>query len=165
MRYPIKLFLSLSFFSFLGFSQNSIDEAIEKFNTGSINYISVEALKDKLDAGQDLILLDTRAKKEFRVSHLKNAIWVGYDNFDIKKVKQLDKNTEIVVYCSIGVRSEQIGEQLKAMGFKNINNLYGGIFEWSNQGYPVYQKGNQTQKVHAYDKFWGKFLERGQKIF
>ena len=57
----------------------------------------------------------------------------------------------------IGVRSEQIGEQLKAMGYDNIKNLYGGIFEWTNQGYPVFKGNQQTLKVHAYDDFGGSF--------
>lgn len=151
-------------FSLTGIAQNSIDEAIQKYNSGSVDYIEAETLKTKLDAGENIVLLDTRAKAEFDVSHLKNAIWIGYDNFKKENVKQLDKNTEIVVYCSIGVRSEQIGERLKNMGFKNIQNLYGGIFDWVNRGYPIYRNNQQTQNVHPYDKFWGKFLELGNKV-
>ncbi|RRO12154.1 rhodanese-like domain-containing protein [Flavobacteriaceae bacterium 14752] len=163
MSYLLK-YLTVFLFSLTGIAQNSIDEAIQKYNSGSVDYIEVETLKTKLDAGEDIVLLDTRAKAEFDVSHLKNAIWIGYDNFKKENVKQLDKNTEIVVYCSIGVRSEQIGERLKNMGFKNIQNLYGGIFDWVNRGYPIYKNSKQTKNVHAYDKFWGKFLERGNKI-
>ncbi len=163
MCYPLK-FLGLFIFSISGLAQNSINEAIQKYNSGSIDYIEVETLKTKLDTGENIVLLDTRTKAEYSVSHLKNAIWIGYDNFDIKKVKHLDKNTIIVVYCSIGVRSEQIGEQLKSIGFKNIQNLYGGIFDWINHGYPIYKNNKQTQNVHPYDKFWGNFLERGNKV-
>jgi len=163
MSYLLKI-LSLFFICLIGFTQESIDYAIQKYNSNSIDYIDVKSLKTELKTGQDLVLLDSRSKAEYNVSHLKNAIWVGYDTFDIEKVNHLDKDAEIVVYCSIGVRSEQIGEQLEAMGFKNIKNLYGGIFEWINHGYPVYQNNNPTLNVHPYDKFWGKFLKRGHKV-
>ena len=152
-------------FSYISWSQNTIDEAIEKYNTGSIDYIDVKTLKDKLDKGKDLILLDTRAQVEYDISHLKNAVWLGYEYLNLKGLEDIDKNQQLIVYCSIGVRSEQIGEQLKAMGYDNIKNLYGGIFEWSNQGYPVYQDQQQTQKVHAYNKFWEKFLLKAEKVF
>ena len=45
-------------------------------------------------------------------------------------------------------------------------NLRGGIFDWVNMGYPVYDKeGNETQKIHAYDKSWGKWLIKGEKVY
>ena len=162
IRFGILLLLFV--FTETSTAQNSIDEALQKHNSGSVPYISVEQLKAKIVNNESLVLLDTRAKAEYEVSHIKNAIRIGYENFDIKKVKQLDKNTEIVVYCSIGVRSEQIGERLKKMGFKNIQNLYGGIFDWVNHGYPVFKNNQQTQNVHPYDKYWGKFLKRGNKV-
>ena len=111
------------------------------------------------------IFLDAREPKEFAVSHLKNAIPVGYDHFDLKKLPVLDKNSRIVVYCSVGYRSEKIAEKLLAAGYKNVSNLYGGIFEWVNQDNPVYNEAGQTAKVHAYDRTWGVWLNKGEKIY
>ena len=79
----------------------------------------------------DAILLDAREEKEFKVSHLKNAICVGYDNFKLKETLEKlpeDKNTKIVVYCSLGIRSETVAHKLIEAGYTNIYNLYGGIF-------------------------------------
>jgi rhodanese-related sulfurtransferase len=60
-----------------------------------------------------------------------------------------DKNTNIIVYCSIGVRSEQIGEKLKKLGYKNLHNLY-GIFEYKNSGGQVVNNQNKvTDSVHT----------------
>ena len=64
------------------------------------------------------IILDAREKKEFNVSHLKGALNIGYDNIDKNVITQLDKNKTIVVYCSIGYRSEKVGELLRAKGYK-----------------------------------------------
>jgi rhodanese-related sulfurtransferase len=114
----------------------------------------------------DVVLLDTRAKREYEVSHLPQARWVGYEEFDLKKVENLPKDTPIVVYCTVGVRSERVGEKLKAAGYRNVRNLYGSIFEWVNQDNPVVDnQGKPTQKVHAYSRTWGVWLNKGEKVY
>ena len=114
----------------------------------------------------DAIFIDAREKKEYDISHIKNSIWVGYDNYSIKPLALLDKTSKIIVYCSVGYRSEIIAKKLIALGFQNSMNLYGGIFEWVNQGYPVYDLQNQvTSKVHAYSKSWGIWLNEGEKVY
>lgn len=112
------------------------------------------------------LFLDAREEKEFLVSHLPNTRFVGYDHFNITTLGGLSRSQPIVVYCSIGKRSEDITRKLKKEGFTNVYNLYGGIFEWVNQDHPVYDmQNNRTDKVHAYGKFWGKFLNKGTKVF
>ena len=113
-----------------------------------------------------VLLLDTRAKREYEVSHLPEARWVGYEEFDLKNVADLPKNTPIVVYCTVGVRSERVGEKLKAAGYQNVRNLYGSIFEWVNQGNTVVDtQGKPTLKVHAYSRAWGIWLNKGEKVY
>ena len=128
----------------------------------SVPFVSVAALK----AEPAPVLLDTRTSAEFAVSHLQGARWVGYDDFSLSRVRDLPKDTPIVMYCSIGVRSEKIGAQLHAAGFSRVRNLYGGLFEWVNQGNPVFSAPNlPTQRVHAYSPTWGIWLRRGQKVY
>lgn len=112
------------------------------------------------------LFLDARTKKEFDVSHIKDAVWVGYDDFDLGKVRGLTKNQPIIVYCSIGYRSEKVTERIQSAGFTNVSNLYGGIFEWKNIGEAVYNKKDlPTEKVHAYGKTWGVWLNKGEKVY
>lgn len=157
--FPFLLFL----FSFPSlFGQRTIEKTIEKLNNNSIPYISAEALNGEKNS----IILDTREKEEFNVSHLKNAIWVGYYNFNLDALTIKDKNTSIVVYCSIGIRSEDIGEKLVANGFTNVKNLYGGIFKWVENDYPIFDaQGNITNRVHTFTKYWGKLLTKGEKVY
>jgi rhodanese-related sulfurtransferase len=146
------------------FSQNTISKVLEKFNTKTVPYITIEELKSNLE----YVLLDARETKEFNVSHIENAINVGFNKFDGKKIAAIvpDKNTTIVVYCSIGVRSEIIGEKLKKLGYKNVLNLYGGIFEWKNQACKtVNSKNIQTDSIHTFNKEWSKYLKKGVKIY
>ena len=112
-----------------------------------------------------IIFLDAREPREYGVSHLNGAIHVGYDAFSVAQLPPLDKNSRIVVYCSVGYRSEKVSEQLLAAGFTRVANLYGGIFEWVNRGFPVYNDKGRTHAVHAYDKKWGVWLERGEKVY
>jgi len=120
---------------------------------------------DQKDLISDAILLDTREKNEFNVSHLKGAQWVGYESFDMFAVKDIPKNQSIVVYCSIGARSQEIGKKLKQSGYSEVYNLYGGIFHWVNENNPVFQFDSiPTNKVHTYNKLWGIWLNKGEKV-
>ncbi len=146
------------------YAQNTLTDVLKKYNTESVPYITVNKLKTM---ATDIILLDAREKKEFKVSHLKNALFVGYEKFDLKNTlkKVPKKDAVIVVYCSLGVRSEDIAEKLKNKGYTKVYNLYGGIFEWKNNGNPVFSKGIETNKVHAYSKEWGTWLLKGEKVY
>jgi rhodanese-related sulfurtransferase len=149
----------------VSYSQNTLSKLLKKYNSEAIPYISVEELAGHKN---EYILLDTREPKEYNVSHLKNAIYVGYDAFNMDSVnKQIqNKNDKIVVYCTIGIRSETIGIKLKKAGYPNVNNLFGGIFEWKNQNLQVYNiSGNETENVHTYSQTWSKWLLKGNKVF
>lgn len=124
--------------------------------------LTVPELKKKPDA----ILLDTRAKAEYDVSHLPGAHWVGYDDFDLSRVKDIPKDADVVVYCSVGYRSEKVGEKLQAAGYQHVHNLYGSLFEWVNQGNTVVDNaGKPTERVHAFSRPWGIWLQRGEKVY
>ncbi|MEB2779797.1 rhodanese-like domain-containing protein [Algoriphagus sp. C2-6-M1] len=110
-------------------------------------------------------VLDTREKEEFEVSHLKNAIWVGYDTFTLKNVASLDKSKPVLVYCTVGARSQDIGKKLKEAGYNEVYNLYGGLIEWVNEGKPIFQDDFPTKKVHTYSQSWGIWLNKAEKVY
>lgn len=110
-------------------------------------------------------VVDTREKEEFEVSHLKNATWVGYDTFALENVANLDKNQPVLVYCTVGARSQEIGKKLSEAGFKQVYNLYGGLIEWANEEKPIYHGDTLTTKVHTYSRPWGIWLTKGEKVY
>jgi len=147
----------------LSFSQNNLSKLLKKYNTENVPYISVKEV-DTTKA----IFLDARESKEFEVSHLKNAICVGYDNFNLESVEKQfpNKNQEIVVYCSLGIRSEVVAQKLIDAGYTNVKNLYGGIFKWKNENHSVYNINEiETDSIHAFSKEWSKWLKKGIKIY
>lgn len=112
------------------------------------------------------VFLDAREKEEYNVSHIENAIYIGEKKFNPASIMDIPKNANIVVYCSVGIRSDRIAKELISAGFKNAYNLFGGIFEWINEGYPVFNPGGyQTPYIHGYSKFWGAFVKSGYKIY
>ncbi|MFB9105669.1 rhodanese-like domain-containing protein [Algibacter miyuki] len=77
-----------------------------------------------------------------------------------------NKDTQIVVYCSLGIRSESIADSLKQAGYTHVENLYGGIFEWKNNNFPVYNsEEKETDSIHTFNKAWSKWLKKGIKIY
>lgn len=138
------------------------DEMLNKLLSHKAKEISVS----EASLLQDIVFIDAREKNEFDISHIKNAVWCGYNDFDPNRLKGVDLTKKIVVYCSVGYRSEKISLKLKKLGFTNNYNLYGGIFEWKNQGNPVYDSnGNPTEKVHAYSSKWAQWLTAGEKVY
>ncbi|MGJ8664853.1 MAG: rhodanese-like domain-containing protein [Patiriisocius sp.] len=149
------------------FAQKTLDELLQQYNTRSIPYISVEELRMKQING-DVIILDAREENEYQVSHIEGAKFIGFNTFSSESVRAEipEKETPIIVYCSLGIRSEEIGEKLKKAGFTNVQNLYGGIFEWSNNEYPVInQQEKETDSIHVFSKAWGKWLLKGEKVY
>ncbi|APZ48102.1 rhodanese [Polaribacter reichenbachii] len=159
-----KIALFFLLFSSALFAQKKLDKLLNKFNKNNVPYISVDSL-----AKTNAILLDAREEKEYKTSHLKEAICVGFDNFNVDKtINKLpeDKNTKIVVYCSLGIRSEIVAHQLIKAGYTNVYNLYGGIFEWKNANFKVIDTlGKPTEKVHTFNKDWSKWLKKGKKVY
>lgn len=115
---------------------------------------------------EEYTILDTRAANEYAVSSLPNALWVNYPTLNQEVLATIPKNKKILLYCSVGYRSERIGEQLLTMGFSQVYNLYGGIFEWVNTGHVVVNPSDQnpTSKVHGYAPSWGKWLGDGVEV-
>ena len=111
------------------------------------------------------VLLDARTPAEYRVSHLRGARFVNYDSLAVERFAGLDRTRPVVVYCSVGYRSERLGERLHALGFKNVRNLYGGLFQWVNEGYPVCNAKGPTQNIHPYSALWSPWLTRGRQVY
>lgn len=129
----------------------------------SVPELSVDSALQIMDS--TTVVLDAREPQESNVSGIKNAIPVGYDHFKLSSVDSVSKNSKVIVYCSVGYRSEKIAEKLIKAGFTDVSNLYGGIFEWVNKGQPTYKDSLITPKVHAYNKVWGAWVQKGEKVY
>ncbi len=144
--------------------EKNLADVLKKFNNNSVTYIQI---KD-INLTDSIVILDAREPGEFAISKIPGAVYVGFNEFDIFTVRSLiaDKKIKIIVYCSLGVRSERIGHKIKKAGYTNVFNLWGGIFEWKNEGRQVVDANNMpTENVHAYSKKWGVYLKKGIKVY
>lgn len=158
------LVVILFFISFPVMAQTPVDTVLKTYNDRSVPYVSVENLYKHKDS---YLIIDTRKKEEFLVSHIPNAVWGGekLDAYAFAKAYP-DKSKPIVVYCSIGLRSEKFGESLQAIGYTNVYNLYGSIFQWKDRGYTILNTHKTpTDSVHIYSKEWAKYLQTGIKVY
>ncbi|MDB5271386.1 MAG: hypothetical protein JWP58_4426 [Hymenobacter sp.] len=127
--------------------------------------VPAAALAQELATPAAPLLLDVRTPVEYRVSHLRGARFVAFDSIATAEFAGLNRSQPVVVYCSVGVRSERLGERLHALGFRNVRNLYGGLFEWVNEGHPVVDAAGPTTNVHPYSPLWSPWLKRGRKLY
>lgn len=127
-----------------------------------VRWVDSETLSEWMNrtSAEELVLVDVRTPEEQQVSHLKDALHVNARNPDIERLA-IPASARVVVYCSIGYRSATIIEKLQDAGIGNIYNLEGGLFEWANQGRPVYRGGQRVNEVHPYNRAWGLLL-RGE---
>jgi adenylyltransferase/sulfurtransferase len=100
--------------------------------------IQVEELKRRLDAGDNLFVLDVREPHEYQICNIGgHLIPLG----DLpKRVNELDSSREIVAHCRSGVRSAKAVDFLKQAGFKKVHNLTGGILAWADRVDPKMPK-------------------------
>jgi len=94
--------------------------------------------KRRLDAGQKLVLIDTREDSEWARGHIPGAIHLGRGVIerDIEKTVP-DKSAQIVLYCGGGYRSALAADNLQKMGYRNVISMDGGWRGWTESGLPT----------------------------
>jgi adenylyltransferase/sulfurtransferase len=99
--------------------------------TTGVPEITVEELKQQLDARQDVFILDVREPHEYKICNLKGYL-IPLGDLS-KRVQELDPGRETVVHCRSGVRSAKAVAFLQQSGFSKVKNLKGGILAWADQ--------------------------------
>jgi len=94
--------------------------------------------KKRLDAGEKIIVVDTREDSEWARGHIPGAIHLGRGVIerDIEKTVP-DKETTVVLYCGGGYRSALAADNLQKMGYRNVISMDGGWRGWTEAGFPI----------------------------
>jgi adenylyltransferase/sulfurtransferase len=103
-----------------------------------IPQLPVKELKRRLDAGEDIFVLDVREPYEYQIANIGGTLIPQNDV--PKRLAEIDRNREIVVQCRSGSRSQRIAELLAQSGYPNVKNLAGGILAWADEIDPKIQK-------------------------
>jgi len=100
--------------------------------------IQVEELKRRLDAGEDIFVLDVREPHEYQICNI-NGYLIPLGDLP-KRVHELDSSREIIAHCRSGARSAKAVDFLRQAGFKKVHNLAGGILAWADRVDPKMPK-------------------------
>jgi len=102
--------------------------------------ITATELKQRLDNGDDIQIIDVREAHEVAIAKIPNAIHIPLGQV-LNRVSEIDSDKETVVHCKMGGRSAKAIELLQRSGFTgNLTNLKGGITAWSNEVDPSVPK-------------------------
>jgi adenylyltransferase/sulfurtransferase len=110
----------------------------EKALETGVPEIQVEELKRRLDAGEDVFVLDVREPHEYQICNIDGYL-IPLGDLP-KRVHELDSSREIVAHCRSGVRSAKAVDFLRQAGFKKVHNLAGGILAWADRVDPKMPK-------------------------
>ena len=98
-----------------------------------IEEISATDLKRRMDAGDDIQLIDVRQPEEWAFAKIEGAKLIPLGEI-MSRMGEIDENRETVLHCKMGMRSARAVEALQRAGFKGeLKNLKGGITAWSNE--------------------------------
>jgi len=106
--------------------------------TTNVPEIQPEELKQRLDAGEDIFILDVREPHEYQICNL-NGYLIPLGDLP-QRVNELDSSREIVAHCRSGVRSGKAVQFLRQAGFRKVKNLAGGVLAWSDRVDPKMPK-------------------------
>ena len=110
----------------------------EKAVKNGIPQLSVKDLKRRIDAGEDVFILDVREPYEYQIAQIGGKLIPQNDV--PQRLAEIPRDREIVVQCRSGARSQRIAEFLKQSGYPQVVNLAGGILAWSDEIDPKVQK-------------------------
>ncbi|WP_019947343.1 rhodanese-like domain-containing protein [Hymenobacter aerophilus] len=151
-------------------SRSAYDRMLSLLYKNTVPTIQPKALatllhEEPVSGRGNVLLLDTRSPAEYQVSHLRGARFVDFDSFRKLDLKDVARTRPVVVYCTVGARSEQVGTWLREQGFRDVRNLYGGIFQWMNDGQAVVNAQGPTTDVHPYSVLWRPWLKTGNPVY
>ncbi len=99
---------------------------------------TVDDVKQRMDAGESLRIIDVREEKEFLAGHIPGATWLGKGIIE-RDIEQAvpDAGAEVILYCGGGYRSALAADNLQKMGYENVISMDGGMRGWKESGHPV----------------------------
>ena len=118
---------------FCGITPGTIDRG------SSMEEISATALKEELDEGKEIFVLDVRNPMEYEICHIEGSYLIPLDQL-LNRLNELDSARDIVVHCRSGGRSATAIKMMQEMGFQKLRNLEGGILAWAEEVDPSVPK-------------------------
>lgn len=104
----------------------------------AIPQVTVQELKQRRDAGEEIFLLDVREPFEQQIAQIGGTL-IPLNDVP-QRLQEIPRDREVIVHCKSGGRSQRAAEFLQQSGYSNVKNLAGGILAWSDQVDPSIPK-------------------------
>lgn len=95
-------------------------------NYRSDNEIDYKEARDMIQQKDGVLLIDVRSNAEYQEGHLSGAMNIPLEEIELRS-RNINKDTDIILYCQTGVRSTRAYERLKGLGFSNVYTIKGGL--------------------------------------
>ncbi len=110
--------------------------------------ISIETVKNAIDTGINMVLIDVRTSDEFKAGHLPKAVNFPRGTLEFTIGKHYpQKDMEIIVYCRTDARAALCAKSLSEIGYTNVKNLKGAFKAWGEAGYPIYNRHGEFKMI------------------
>ncbi len=113
--------------------------AVATSNASEATEISAVELKQRLDRGDKLTIVDVREPNEYQINRIAGSQLIPLGEIP-RRYAELDPNAELVIQCKMGGRSAKAADYLRSVGFKRVLNLKGGILDWIDKVDPSQPK-------------------------
>ena len=100
--------------------------------------ITVHELKRRMEAGEEICLIDVREPHEYQIANLGGKL-IPLNEVSMR-LHEIDRDREVIVHCRMGGRSQRVAEFLQRQGYSRVANLAGGILAWSHEIDPTLPK-------------------------
>lgn len=124
---------------------------------------------DKVERGEDIVLLDVRTPEEYEEVHLKNALLLPVQELSAQSLADIGlgenaKDKEIIIYCRSGARSKTAYDIMRSLGYTNIKSVAGGMIHWEEDNYPFTETGVYTGSSISVSESESTVSESGPRI-
>jgi hydroxyacylglutathione hydrolase len=106
------------------------------FPTESLPLLSVHQLKDKIERGEELLVLDTRGQDEWDSGHIKGALHIYVGHLE-QRLAEVPRDKPVAVICNVGHRAGLGASVLLRAGYQDVHNVLGSVKAWVAAGFPV----------------------------
>jgi len=116
-----------------------VPAAPEPVTVNTATEITAVELKQRLDRGDKLKIVDVREPHEYQIAKIDGAVLMPLGDVP-NRYKELNPDDELIMQCRSGIRSAKAADFLRSVGFKKVLNLKGGILDWIDKVDPSQPK-------------------------
>ena len=137
LKKAVTYLIRVGYDNILGFLKDGIEGWYDAgLPTESLPLLSVHQLKEKLDRGKDLLVLDARDQREWDTGHIQSSLHI-YTGHVESRVSEIPRDKPVAVLCSVGHRAGIAASVLLRAGFTQVYNVLGSVTAWRRAGFPL----------------------------